>query len=149
MLRQARQADLEMVVSHLKNASLVLSGIEEHLEHFWLYLEEDVLIGTIGLEVYGDVALLRSVAVAKEKQHLGIGKKLLQKSLEVARSLGVLQVILLTETAKDYFARFGFCAISREDVPQAVKTSSEFRGACPDSAAVLSLYLPKICPARP
>ena len=78
MLRQATANDLEMLKNHLSQAKLVLQGIEDHLEHFWLLFEGNTLRASAGLEVYGSVALLRSVAVSVNQQGLGVGKTILQ-----------------------------------------------------------------------
>ena len=48
MLRQAQTTDLEALKNHLSAAKLVLQGIEEHLEHFWLLFDGDTLVAAIG-----------------------------------------------------------------------------------------------------
>jgi amino-acid N-acetyltransferase len=137
MLRRADHADLEPLLAFLKANKLVLEGI--NFEHFWVQLEDGVVTASGGLEVYGEVALLRSVAVAVRGQ--GLGRELVQQLLEYAKSLGVNEVVLLTKTAESFFAKIGFVVSSREAVSEAVKTSVEFRGACPDSAVVMRLGL--------
>jgi amino-acid N-acetyltransferase len=62
-------------------------------------------------------------------------------SLEMARGLGVKDVVLLTETAAAYFPRFGFQIVARGDAPKAVMDSAEFRVACPSSATTMRLRL--------
>jgi N-acetylglutamate synthase-like GNAT family acetyltransferase len=142
MLRQATPSDLKGLKNHLSEAKLVLAGIEEHLEHFWLLFDGDDLIASAGLEIYGSVALLRSVAVNANRQGQGLGRQILQKILEYALSLGIQKLVLLTETAPSYFERYGFKQIARENTPQAVKASTEFKGACSDSAIVMRYFLP-------
>jgi amino-acid N-acetyltransferase len=44
---------------------------------------------------------------------------------------------LLTTTAEDFFARFGFRRTDRTQVPPSVRESREFQGACPTSATVM------------
>jgi amino-acid N-acetyltransferase len=58
-------------------------------------------------------------------------------ALALAHELGVPMVFLLTTTAAEFFPRFGFERISREDVPASVKASVEFQSACPASAVVM------------
>jgi amino-acid N-acetyltransferase len=48
---------------------------------------------------------------------------------------------LLTTTAERYFPSFGFVKTTRESVPDEIKTSVEFREACPASATVMALEL--------
>jgi N-acetylglutamate synthase-like GNAT family acetyltransferase len=142
MLRQAQTTDLEALKNHLSAAKLVLQSIEEHLEHFWLLFDKDKLIASAGLEIYGRVALLRSVAVNANRQGQGLGQKILRQTFEYASSLGIQELVLLTETAPSYFERYGFEVIARENAPQAVKASTEFKGACSESAIVMRYVLP-------
>jgi L-amino acid N-acyltransferase YncA len=148
MLRQATPKDLELLKTHLSESHLVLQGIEEHLAHFWLLFENNTLVASAGLEIYGTVALLRSVAVAKNKRGLGFGKQILEKTLEYASSLGVQELILLTETAPDYFKKLGFLPIPQKQAPVAARASVEFRGACADSAVVMHCFLMQIRTAQ-
>ena len=53
----------------------------------------------------------------------------------------MITVYLLTETAGDFFPRFGFRPTTRAAVPSAVQQSVEFREACPASAVVMRTEL--------
>jgi amino-acid N-acetyltransferase len=106
-----------------------------------LALDADQVVGSGALELYGDAALLRSVAVAPEQRGQGLGQQLTQAALDLARQHGVRQVYLLTETAADFFPRFGFRPIARADVTPAVQRSVEFTSACPQSALVMGASL--------
>ena len=90
--------------------------------------------GVAALERHGDAALLRSVAVDAPGQ--GIGAALVRHLLAAADAES-RDVVLLTTTADGYFPRFGFAPIDRADVPEAVRASAEFQGACPASARVM------------
>ena len=61
--------------------------------------------------------------------------------LHEARRRGIAQLFLLTTTAADYFPRFGFTRMPREQVPQALQASAEFNGACPTSAVFMGVPL--------
>ena len=50
-------------------------------------------------------------------------------------------VFLLTVTAPEYFARYGFKRGRSTQAPEALKASAEFQGACPACAAFMSLTL--------
>jgi amino-acid N-acetyltransferase len=139
--RPADPRDWDAIAAHLEGTGLPLNGAREHLEHFTLAFDGERLVGTAGLEVYGDAALLRSVAVRPESRAGAVGTRLVRHCLETARGLGVKDVVLLTETAADYFPRFGFTIIPRNDAPDAVKASAEFRGTCLDSATTMHLPL--------
>ena len=47
-----------------------------HFDHFWGWGPVDNPQGVIGLELYGSVALLRSLAVAAEVRGTGVGNAL-------------------------------------------------------------------------
>jgi amino-acid N-acetyltransferase len=99
--------------------------------------EEGKLIGSGGLELYGDAALLRSVAVDETLRGKSLGKKIVEDLVEKARGLQVNNIYLLTETAHDFFIKKGFNDVSREEVPEAVRNSTEFSQLCPASASCM------------
>ena len=141
IIRRATPHDWPKMAALLAMADLPLAGAQAHLSNFSLAFRDDVLIGSAGLERYGDTALLRSVAVAFPERGHGLGQALVQQALAYAASLGVRQVVLLSTTAADFFLRFGFQPISRAEVPQALQASVEFQEACPASATVMTLVL--------
>lgn len=98
-------------------------------------------MGVAGLEVHGSDGVLRSVAVAPALRGQGLGARLTDRVLEVARSEGLNRVYLLTTTAEEYFPRHGFRRIQRSDASAAVQRSVEFREACPASAVAMVLEL--------
>jgi len=95
----------------------------------------------VGLEVYGNCALLRSAVVDAGRRGSGLGIDLVESLLRRAGTRGVREIYLLTTTAEHFFPRFGFARISRGDVAPAVRASEEFRGACPDSAVAMRRVL--------
>lgn len=100
------------------------------------------LAGCAALERYDGVALLRSVAVAEAERGHGLGQALVRQLLGQARQEGLSQIVLLTETAGDFFPRFGFRAINRSEAPGPVLASAEFQtNCCPLSATVMQLDL--------
>ncbi len=99
------------------------------------------IIGSAALELYGDAALLRSVAVDASARGQGWGQRLTQAALDLARDCGVRRVFLLTETADAFFPRFGFRRIARGDVDPAVHASVEWTSACPASARAMMIDL--------
>lgn len=99
------------------------------------------IIGVAGLELHGDDALLRSVAVDKEFRSLRIGATLAEERLHWARDRGIRAVYLLTDTAAAYWTRFGFQEIARNDAPEGIAASQEWAGGCPASATAMRLVL--------
>ena len=80
---------------------------------------------------------LRSAVVSPGHRGSGIGRRLVEWLLERAAEEGIEEMYLLTTTAEQYFPRFGFTRTTRTAVPDAVKASAEFQGACPDTAVVM------------
>ncbi len=73
---EARKEDLPAIKVLLDSVNLPLPGVEDHFDNFILLKTENVLRGTVGLEIYNDKALLRSFAVAGAHQGQGFGQKL-------------------------------------------------------------------------
>ena len=140
-MRRATPDDWQRLADLLATADLPLAGAEAHLSDFFLAFRDDDLIGSAGLERYGDTALLRSVAVAAPERGHGVGQALVQQILAYAASLEVRQVVLLTNTAADFFLLSGFRPIDRNEFPRAAQVSVEFQEACPATATGMSLAL--------
>jgi len=137
-IRRAKSSDLSAVESLLTASDLPTDGVRDNFSGFVVADDDGAIAGAIGLEKYGSVALLRSAVVAPDHRGTGVGRKLVEQLLERAEEAGVDELYLLTTTAEKYFPRFGFIRTTRATVPDAVKASAEFRGACPDTAVVMT-----------
>jgi amino-acid N-acetyltransferase len=140
-LRPARAGDREAIDALLGRLALPTTGVHDWLDRFWVAEHAGAIIGVAGVELYGDAALLRSVAVEPAWRGTGLGRALVERALDAARAAGAREAFLLTTTAEEYFPRIGFERIAREAVPEGVQASVEFRGACPASAAVMRTAL--------
>ena len=140
-VRSGTAADYPAVIALLEAAGLPTAGVPRTLGDFLVADRADGLAGAIGLERYGSGALLRSAVVRPGDQGTGIGAALVRALLDRARDGGLREIYLLTTTAERWFPRFGFTPIEREQVPDAVRVSVEFREACPASAAVMRLLI--------
>lgn len=138
-LRQAHPADWPAVEALLKAHQLPLAGAREHLSTFVIAEAGREIVGCAGAEPRGDVALLRSVAVAPGLLRQGIGGQMVALVLQEARRRGFRAVYLLTATGRDYFLRQGFVLADRAAAPQALQSSAEFQGACPADADLMVL----------
>ena len=122
---------------------LPIEGARELGEAMVVARDNERVVGAAGLESYADGALLRSVVVAAEAHGHGLGHRLTEAALTIARDRGDSTVFLLTTTAEGFFSRFfGFERISRDEVPLSVRQSVEFTSACPASATVMRKRLP-------
>ena len=95
------------------------------------------LVGAIGIETYGPVALLRSLVVCPREQQAGLGRQLVAHLERRARAAGTTDLFLLTETAAGYFRALGYTQITREQAPDAIRATRQFSSLCPDSADLL------------
>ncbi len=108
-----------------------------HLEHFWVLRDGPRLAGTVGLELFEDVGLLRSLAVLEEYRGQGIGAQLAETAETYARARGVQALYLLTTTVPDFFARRGYQRTDRDAAPAPLQDTAEFQSLCPDSAVCM------------
>lgn len=93
--------------------------------------------GVVGLEVYGPLALLRSLAVAASHRGSGLGRTLVAVAEAHAQSCGVQELYVLTTTAERFFERMGYERTERDAAPAAIRGTSEFTSLCPASAAFM------------
>jgi amino-acid N-acetyltransferase len=141
----ASSDDLDDIQDLLSQVQLPHDGVAETVGGFLVARDKSSrLIATIGLERYGNTGLLRSAAVAPEYQGCGIGSRLTEKLLEGVTNSGVERVVLLTSTAREFFARrFGFCETSRTTFDKELAASPEWNLPCCSSAVCMSLDLRK------
>ena len=95
------------------------------------------LEGVVGMEVYEDVALLRSLAVRHDRRGSGLGSALVLEVERLAGASGVSELYLLTTTTEAFFSHRGYTRLSRTMAPAAIRGTTEFTSVCPDSAAFM------------
>jgi N-acetylglutamate synthase-like GNAT family acetyltransferase len=136
MIRQAEPQDLPAVLALLSEAKLPTEGVAEHLHSFFVVDDAGRIVASAGLELRGDAALLRSLAVAPDVRDTGLGAAVLRRALLEAhgRAGGIFA---LTTTAETYLSRFGFERVARASLPLQLFESRELQDACPASAAVM------------
>lgn len=130
-VRVATAGDHDAIAGLLAVSGLPENGLPEALANAVVAEHNGHLIGVFAMERFGSDGLLRSFAVAPAWRGRGIGKMLWQTLLTQAQQAGVRDFYLLTTTIADLAARAGFEVILREQVPAAVRRSSEFElSAC-------------------
>jgi len=140
-IRRARRSDFTQIAQLLESDALPLDGVAHHLDNFLVADLDGKVVGTIGLEIYGENALLRSAVVTPSSRNRGLGTLLYNALLDDAKKRGVNRLVLLTNTAEEYFRRKGFVRIDRASLTGPLTTSAEFTGACPLSAVCMELTL--------
>lgn len=135
----ARDADLASVSRLLETAGLPTDDLTAGaLTHFRLLRgDAGTVLGAVGLDVFGPVAMLRSLAVRDEAQGKGHGHSLVLDVEAYGRSEGVSALYLLTTTAARFFERLGYAPIDRDLVPPSVASTDAFERLCPDDATCM------------
>jgi amino-acid N-acetyltransferase len=135
----AHDADFSAVAALLEANHLPTAGLRDSLPHGVVARDGARIVGYAALEVYPGGVLLRSVAVDERIRGRGVGQQLTEGALALAVRNGAKAAFLLTTTAENFFPRFGFGRITRDEVPVDVRQSIEFTSACPASAIVMRL----------
>ncbi|MGE3297944.1 MAG: arsenic resistance N-acetyltransferase ArsN2 [Porticoccaceae bacterium] len=99
------------------------------------------LVGVVGVEVYGSVGLLRSLAVEPNRRHSGLGGSLVSNAEAWAAKQGVKTLYLLTTTAAPFFAGRGYEAVPRTEAPAAIAATAQFSDLCPASSTFMRKVL--------
>lgn len=148
-IRPASAADLGPVSSLLAQAHLAPNGIDAQFGPQVAVVVETAsgtVIGAAGIEIYGTagdaVGLLRSAVVDEKWRGHGVGAALTHELLAWAEHEALRAVYLLTETAADYWPRFGFERTARDEAPAAIMASHEWKQGCPASAVAMRRALP-------
>jgi amino-acid N-acetyltransferase len=107
------------------------------LEHFFFTGTDGAPSALVGLEIYGDAALLRSLVVSAAARTQGLGAALVLHAEEYAAAHRVHSLYLLTTTAEAYFEHRGYRRIDRSEAPPSIQSTREFSSICPSSSAFM------------
>jgi arsenate reductase len=143
-IRRSIGPDRDAIRGLLLANSLPVADFDTAPLRHWVACEREELVGVIALEGAGKVALLRSLAVAPAWRRLGLGRALVERLEVDATAEGTRELVLLTQTARDFFARLGYTPLDRAAVPPAVTRSAEFTVLCREDAHCLARTLPVV-----
>ena len=94
--------------------------IYENIRDFFVYKKKGKIVGVAALTIcWEDLAEIRSLAVVKSESKKGVGKRLVRKCINEAKKLGIKKVFVLTYIP-EYFSKFGFKKVSRNDLPHKI-----------------------------
>jgi amino-acid N-acetyltransferase len=101
-----------------------LLSIYENIRDFYVAVEGDGngerVLGCSALHfTWGDMAEIRSLAVAENTGNRGIGRALVEANIAEARTHGLVQVYAFTYVV-DFFAKLGFHIVAHESMPRKV-----------------------------
>ena len=109
----------------------------EKLVHFIVARIGDAIVGAVGLEPAGEVALLRSLAVIENYRNQAIATRLVATIEKYAKSHGAVALYLLTLDVTEFFNKLAYERIDRQTAPAGLQATEEFRTLCPTTAQCL------------
>lgn len=127
-----------------KNMMLPVSKdfLFEHMDKYFVAKDKTKIVGVIFLRVYTKhLAEIRSLAVAKQYQGKGIGKKLVLFLVNYAREIGLKEVFALTLAPK-FFEKLGFVLTERKNFPEKIWGDCKFcpkKNCCDETGVVIYL----------
>lgn len=127
MIRKAEIKDIKQIQKLINSFAKLdlmlprsLNELYENLRDFWVCEEKRKIVGCCALHIsWDDLAEIKSLAVAKEKQGKGIGKELVLVGIKEAKQLGAKKVFVLTYEP-EYFKKFGFKKIRHSALPHKI-----------------------------
>jgi amino-acid N-acetyltransferase len=140
-LDSACAEDLLVIRALLETSGLPTSDLASARPEFAVVRERGQVVAVGALQRFGSSALLRSVVVAEGRRGSGLGRSIVAELERRARAHRVSHLILLTQTAAEFFARLGYRAIERSLAPQEMQRSEEFSSLCPGSATCMAKSL--------
>ncbi len=129
--------DLPEVLTLLKLVDLPIEGVKEHFHDFFIIRKDKMVVGCVGIEIYENVGLLRSLGIHPTFQGKGLGKQMVGKLEEYSAEKGLHNVYLLTDTAENFFLKLGFKFIPRDETDPKIRQSIEFTTLCPSSPVMV------------
>ena len=132
---------LEAFRVQLQAAGLPYEDLAVRNNLLFNYFNENELVGTGGVEVYGNFGLIRSVSITENSRGKKLGSEITQHLIKASKENHLKGLYLLTETAREFFLKHGFMVVDRDQVDESVKVSSEFSHVCPVSATCMYLSL--------
>ncbi|HEX9081695.1 MAG TPA: arsenite methyltransferase [Holophagaceae bacterium] len=122
-LRKRLPEDLPAVLRLLAAAGLPPEGLD--LTEGWVAMQEGEVVGHIALERTLDAVVLRSLAVAPDRQGRGLGARLLEAAEFAA---GHLPIVLKTDSVGPWMIRRGYRSATLDQVPDSVQGTTQFAG---------------------
>lgn len=131
-------ADFNVFCDAIKHATLPHADLDFKKQLLFLFFDDQQkMVGTGGLDVVNQMALLRSITVNPNHQGQRLGKEIVKTMLALASDKKINAIYLLTQTAAFFFEKLGFQTIARNQAPAAIASTTEFAGVCPTSATCM------------
>ena len=142
-IRRAAPGDFAAVCALLTQAQLPTEDLTPNaMARFRVAHRNGQMIGTVGFEPLAhNAALVRSLVVDPGFRGRGLGERLFAEIESVCREQRIRTLFLLTNSAVPFFLSLGFSELPRDQVPQSVRGTAEFRSLCPAGAVCMSRLL--------
>jgi UDP-N-acetylmuramate: L-alanyl-gamma-D-glutamyl-meso-diaminopimelate ligase len=125
----ARPGDVPAIRELLASQGLEHDDLTaESYRNFYVCLNETGFVGCVAIEIYGEDAILRSLATAPQSRGQGYGWMLADVAIQQTRRRGVRHLYLIAaKQASDFFAeKHGFRVVDPSTVAPAIAQSSTF-----------------------
>jgi N-acetylglutamate synthase-like GNAT family acetyltransferase len=141
MIRKSVDADVPAILAIINDAAQAYRGVIpadqwhepymplDHLESeiskgvvFWVAEEDGRLLGVMGIQDKGDVALVRHAYVASSLQRSGVGTKLLRHVEGLTDKPILIGTWAAAAWAIDFYRRNGFSVVPNEHKDQLLRT---------------------------
>lgn len=126
-IRKARIEDIKQIQALInafaeKGRMLArsLNELYENIRDFFVCEEKNKVVGCCALHIsWEDLAEIKSLAVDRQYHNQGLGRALVDASLEEAKALGAKRLFVLTY-APDFFKKAGFKKITHNKLPHKI-----------------------------
>ena len=127
MIRKAKIEDIKQIqslINYYAKSDLMLARslneLYENIRDFLVCEERNKVVGCLALHIsWEDLAEIKSLAVDKRYHNHGVGRALLDASIEEARALGAKRLFALTYVP-DFFKKAGFKKIAHNKLPHKI-----------------------------
>jgi amino-acid N-acetyltransferase len=127
MIRKAIIQDIKQIqglINYFAKQDIMLprslNELYDNIRDFWVFEDRHKVIGCCALHVcWQDLAEIKSLAVDKSKQGMGIGKNLVDACIAEAKEMGATKIFVLTYQP-GFFKNFGFKKIKTASLPHKI-----------------------------
>jgi len=97
-----------------------LESVYDALREFFVCEDSGEILGCAAVDIFwGDLAEIRSLAVAESAGGRGVGKRLVQAAIKDTRRLGIGRLFAMTYE-KEFFAALGFEEVDIKTLPEKI-----------------------------
>jgi HAD superfamily hydrolase (TIGR01457 family) len=138
----ASEGDAGQVEGLLRASGLEVDDVGERLSETLVARSGGAVVGTAAVELFDDLAHLRSVAVHRGYRGAHLGTILTARAVALARERGARTLYAVTETAERFFVGLGFEAIgTKAALPAPIASTPMVAGHCSESSIALRFSL--------